>query len=436
MVVMIRRLSMFVPIGYKFILGFAVVVAAVAFSPAMVVALGYSQEMTNVFAYTVAMTTGLVVGWFLSKGLSRNISMITSSVEAISHGDLSQDISVKSKRFPDETTEMAASINMMVENLRQLVSHIRTASGQVSESVNTLTSSALEMNATTEEVAKALEQISHGAETQAEMAGKSSTLIHELAVSVELVAKRARESAQSARDTSTTAQQGTDLAKQTMEMMKDFLETTEYTGQQFAELNGKLRQVWKIADIIVEIARQTNMLALNASIEAVRAGEYGKGFAVVSEEVRKLADGTSKSAAEIIDLVALIKEDSQKVRETFATTSRQINEGKKKIDSTAGVFLSIVQTVQDTERKANSIADLSSMQTESTQKVVKAIDEITKVAEDNAASTEQVSAATEEQSAAMQEMAAASRELSTLAGDLLKTVERFKVYEQPGSDYE
>jgi methyl-accepting chemotaxis protein len=143
--------------------------------------------------------------------------------------------------------------------------------------------------------------------------------------------------------------------------------------------------------------------------------------------VRKLADGTSNSAAEIIDLVSLIKEDSTKVRDTFAASSRHINEGKKKLSSTATAFQTIVQTVQETERKANSIADLSSMQIDGAQKVVKAIDEISKVAEDNAAATEQVSASTEEQSAAMQEMAAASRELAVLARGLLKTVERFRV---------
>ena len=298
---------MYIPIGYKFILGILLVVAAVAFSPDMVIALGYSREMTSILAYAIALTTGLILGWVLSRRLSRNIGMITDSVEAISEGDLTREIEVRAMRFPDETTEMAASINLMTESLRQLVSQIRTASGQVSDSVNTLSTSTLEMNATTEEVAKALEQISHGAENQAEMAGRSSVLIHELAVSVELVAKRAKESAQSARDTTATAQQGTDLARQTMELMKEFLETVEYTGQQFAELNGKLQKVGKIADLIVEIARQTNMLALNASIEAVRAGEYGKGFAVVAEEVRKLADGTSSSAAEILDLVSLIK---------------------------------------------------------------------------------------------------------------------------------
>jgi len=427
---------LFVPIGYKFILGIVVVVAAVAFSPAVVKSLEYSPEMTNIFAYVVALTTGLLLGWILTKKLSRNIGVITSSMEEISNGDLSRDIELKTKLFPDETTAIAGSINTMAENLRGLVNRIRSASGHVAESAKTLSSTTLEVNATTEEIAKALEQISHGAEVQAEMSGRGSTLIHELAVSVELVAKRAKESSQSARDTTATAQQGTDLAKQTMELMKEFLNTVEQTGQQFSELNGKLQQVGKIADLIVEIARQTNMLALNASIEAVRAGEYGKGFTVVAEEVRKLADGTSRSASEIIDLVSLIKEDSVRVRDTFASSSRQINDGKKKINSTAEVFQSIVQTVMEAERKANSIADLSSMQSEGAQKVVKAIDEIAKVAEDNAAATEQVSTATEEQSAAMQEMAAASRELAQLSSELLKAVERFRLPEDLPEDDE
>jgi methyl-accepting chemotaxis protein len=427
---------MYVHIVYKFILSIAVVVAAVALSPGIVSIFGYSPEMSTVFSYAVAFATGLILGWLLTKGLTRDIKEITTSVEAISKGDLTTELTLKKKRFPDETDEMARSINLMAENLRNLVSQFRSASAQVSESTQSLFSTTFEVNASTEEIAKALEQISHGAELQAEMAGRGSTLIHELAVSAELVARKAKESSQSARDMTIVAQQGNDLVKQTMDLMIEFLDTVEYTGQQFAELNARLQQVGKIADIIMEIARQTNMLALNASIEAVRAGEYGKGFTVVAEEVRKLADGTSHSASEIIDLVTLIKEDSVKVRDTFAASSRQINEGKKKITSTAGVFQSIVQTVVEAERKANSIADLSSMQADGAEKVVKAIDEIAKVAEDNAASTEQVSAATEEQSAAMQEMAAASRELSALAAELLQSVERFRLSEKASTEYE
>ena len=424
---------MHIPIGYKFILGFVVVVATVAFVPALVRLLGYSPEMTNVLTYVVAMTIGLILGWVFSRTLSRNIGVITTTAEAISQGDLTRELTMRQSKFPDETQEMALAINLMAENLRSLVRHIREASTRVSESARTLSSSALEINASTEEVAQAIEQISRGAESQAEMVGKSSKVIHEMAISVELVAKRAKEAARAARETSTTAQRGVDLANDSLELTKNFFADVEQSGQQFAELNSKLQQVGKIADFIAEIARQTNMLALNASIEAVRAGEFGKGFAVVAEEVRKLSDGTSKSAAEIVDLIALLKEESHRVYDTFAESSRHIKEGKKNIDITADAFQAIVQTVVETERKANSIADLSQMQTDGAQKMVQAIDEIARVAEDNAASTEEVSAATEEQSAAMQEMVMASKELAGLAEELLHSVSRFRIPEEPSA---
>lgn len=415
------------PIGHKFILGFVVVVAAVAFAPALVRLLGYAPEITQILTYVVAMTIGLVLGWIFSKSFTRNISLLTSSAEAISRGDLTRDVKIRDSRFPDETHALSGSINSMVESLRDLVRHIRITSEKVSTSARTLSSSALEINASTEEVAQAIEQISRGADSQVEMVGRSSKLIHEMAISVELVAKRAKETAKAARETSATAQRGGELANDSLQRMKGFFETVEILGRRFGDLNGKLQQVGKIADVIGEIARQTNLLALNASIEAARAGEYGKGFAVVAEEVRKLADSSGKSAGEIIDLVAVIKEESGKVHDTIVESSRQVGEGKRNIDVTASSFKEILATVIETERKANSIADLSHMQTEGADKMVKAVDEIAKVAEDNAASTEQVSAATEEQSAAMQEMAMAAQELAKLSDELLQVVQRFRI---------
>jgi methyl-accepting chemotaxis protein len=264
------------------------------------------------------------------------------------------------------------------------------------------------------------------------MVTKSSRVIHEMAISVDLVAKRAREAAKAARDTSVTAKRGGELANDTLERMKDFYGSVELTGQLFLELNKRLQHIGKIADIILDISRQTNLLALNASIEAARAGEYGKGFAVVAEEVRKLADGTGTSATEIVELIASIKEDGQKVSETITESGRSIAAGKKNIDITAAVFKEILATVSETERRANSIADLSHMQNEGAGKMVEMVDEIARVAEDNAASTEEVSAATEEQSSAMQEMAAAARELAAMAEEMMRCVERFQVGEPDG----
>lgn len=272
---------MYVPIGYKFIMGFVMVVGAVAFAPDLVRQLGYAPEITSVFSYLVALTIGLVLGWIFSRGFTRNISRLTQSAEAISQGDLTRDVTLKESRFPDETHDLESSINQMVESLRDLVRHIRETSERVSESARTLSSSALEINASTEEVAQAMEQISRGADSQVELVGKTSALIRETAVSVELVAKRAREAAQAARDTSMTAQRGDELASDSLARMKEFFDNAETMGRRFIALNGKLQQVGRIADFIGEIARQTNMLALNASIEAARAGEYGKGLSLI-----------------------------------------------------------------------------------------------------------------------------------------------------------
>jgi methyl-accepting chemotaxis protein len=416
-----------IPIGYKFIIGFIVVVASVAFSPKLVSALGYSAEMSGILAYAVAMTCGLVLGWLFSKSFTSNIERLAESAESISRGDLTRDVVIRKSIIPDETHELAGLINLMVQNLRELVRHIKKTSGLLSESAREINSTALEINASTEEVAQAIESISRGAETQAEMVEKSSNTIREMAIAIDLVAARARETAKAARETSLTARQGSTLASDSLERMRNFFEHQETIAIQFSAFNNKLQKVGKIAEFIGEVARQTNLLALNASIEAARAGEYGKGFAVVAEEVRKLADGSAKSASAINEMIENLRDESRQVQNVIVQSSRTITEGKNNIDITASAFQEILKTVLETERKATSIADLSQMQLEGSEKMVKAVDEIAKVADDNAASTEEVSAATEQQLAAMQDMALATKELTQLAEELLNVVERFQV---------
>ena len=353
-----------IPIGYKFIIGFVVVVAAVAFSPQLVGLLGYSPEISSILGYVVALTIGLILGWLFSKGFTANFGRLTDSAESISRGDLTRDVTVRTSRIPDESHELAELINLMLQNLRELVRHIKRTSGQLTESAREINSTALEINASTEEVAQAIEQISRGAETQAELVEKGSKTIREMAVSIELVAARARETAKAARETSLTAQNGGALANDSLERMKEFFEQQELIGRRFDSFNSKLQKIGKVADCIGDVARQTNLLALNASIEAARAGEYGKGFAVVAEEVRKLADGSSQSAADISDMIENLREESRQVLEAISESSRSIKEGKKNIDVTASAFQEILKTVLDTERKASSIADLSMMQKE------------------------------------------------------------------------
>ncbi|MBV5336977.1 MAG: methyl-accepting chemotaxis protein, partial [Deltaproteobacteria bacterium] len=418
-----------VPLGYKFILGFVIVVAVVAFAPPVVTALGYSPGMTQLLTIVVALTVGLIMGWFFSRRFTRNIAMLTESAHEVSQGDLSSDIRLPPTRMPDETHELTSAINLMIQSLRDLVGHIRSSAVKLTGASREINGTAVEISTSTEEVARAIEQISHGAEIQAEQVERSSRIIKETAISIELVASRARESSRTARETTLTARRGSSQASDALILMKDFFVKVEELGTRFEQFNGRLQRVGKVADFIGEVARQTNLLALNASIEAVRAGEYGKGFTVVADEVRKLADSASHSAEEINELIETLRTESQKVHESLLDSSRTIQEGKKNVDITASAFGEIITSVQETERRANSIADLSQMQLEGSGKMVAAIDEIAKVADDNAAATEQVSAATEEQLVAMQDMALATRELTQLADELEQVVRRFNLEE-------
>ena len=318
---------MHIPIGHKFIIGFIVVVAAVAFSPRLVGLLGYSAEISSILGYVVAMTVGLILGWTFSKRFTANIGRLTAAAESISQGDLTHDVAIRHSILPDETHELARLISLMQQNLRDLVGHIKKGSGQLTKSAREINSTALEISASTGEVAQAIEQISHGAETQVVMVDKTSKTIREIAISIELVAARARETAKAARETSLTAQHGGSLAGESLERMKEFFDHQETIGQRFDAFNVKLQKVGKIAEFIGDVARQTNLLALNAAIEAARAGEQGRGFAVVADEVRKLAERTAQATLGITSMVDAIRQETGRAVSDMNQTVGAVDEG-------------------------------------------------------------------------------------------------------------
>ncbi len=416
-----------VEISYKFIVGFLVVVVSGVVVNLAVPYLKIPPEFQQTFSIACALVVGLIIGAFFSRVFAANIRRLTSAGDRISQGDLSEDIDLKEGSFPDETSDLAKAMNQIQGSLRTLVGDIRSIAFKVANSAQDLSGTSQEMSSSSQEVAGTIDQISKGAETQAEMVEESNRLFKEIAMSINLVAASAKKVAEAAHKTVETANSGSAQAGASLGSIRQVLAAVESSGQQMVNFIAQLQKISKFVEVINGIAQKTNLLALNATIEAARAGEYGHGFAVVAEEIRKLADSTTISAAEITSLVEGIRAEGQQVQAAMADVIEEMESGREAVDRTNQAFSAITQNAEGTRAKASSIAELAEQQNSSAERINRAIDEIDKVVSDNAAATEQVSAATQEQSASMEELARSAKELSTMSETLLQIVQRFKL---------
>ena len=422
-----------VEISYKFVIGFIFVVASVVFLNLLVPQMQVPEWTHQWITIIGALLVGLIFGWVFSKAFTANIGILTDSADRLSNGDLSRKVKLRKGLFSDETEDLQNSLNLVIDSLRNLVGQIRGSSVNVNESSLALAATAEEMTATSHEVAGSIEQISRGAETQAEMVERVSKVTKDMASEIELIASSASKLFQSSEETTMTARQGEKMATSALSNMKQVLGQVEENTEMIVSFSEQVQQIGGIIDVITNIAQKTNLLALNATIEAARAGEYGHGFAVVAEEVSKLADSTGESAGEITRLIEATREQSQKVHQSMAESIKSIDDGRQAIDVAGSSFAAIIDKAEAAQVKASHITELTGNQHTGAHAIVEAIEEIARVAEDNAASTEEVSAATEEQSASMEEMTFASQRLSKLADELLTSVSRFNLGADQGT---
>lgn len=416
-----------VEISYKFVVGFIVVVASVVLLNQLVPRTEIPVWTHQWITIIGALLVGLIFGWIFSKAFTANFKILNDAAERLSDGDLSRQVKLRQGIFSDETEDLANSLNLVVASLRNLVGHIRTSSVNVNELAVSQATTAEEMTATAHEVAGSIEQISRGAETQAEMVERASRVIREMAEQIDLIAASASDLSLSAEETTLAAREGEGMTATALVRLKQVLSQIEENGAMFVAFSDQVQKIGTIIDVITGIAQKTNLLALNATIEAARAGEYGHGFAVVAEEVSKLADSTSISAGEITRLIESTREQSVKVQHSMAESIKSIDAGREAVDITDGAFKAIIEKAEAAQLKSVSICNLTEQQRSGAHAIVAATEEIAKITEDNAASTEEVSAATEEQTASMEEMTFASQRLSRLADELLVSVSRFNL---------
>ncbi|MEW5787208.1 MAG: methyl-accepting chemotaxis protein [Pseudomonadota bacterium] len=344
----------------------------------------------------VALVLAGGVAWVLQRRLSSQLGAARQAVAAVTGFDLSGPIPVQGR---DEISELLRSLSAMQDRLRDVVLKVREGAGSL-ESISGDLSSA------SGEVARASRH-------QAESATGMAASMEELSVSIDQMSEHARESDRLARSSGEAAQGGREITLGAAREMGRIAEGARATQDIVTELGQLSGEITSIVNVIKDIADQTNLLALNAAIEAARAGEQGRGFAVVADEVRKLAERTASSTVQISDMIKRIQDGTTRAVAAMEGGVQQANQGEEMARQAGASIDQIAQRAEAVMRSVNEIQN--------------ALQEQSSAARDVAARVEQIAQMTETNSSSSQQTSSMARDVSGLAAHLHELVAGFRV---------
>jgi len=331
--------------------------------------------------------------------LKEQIKPIVEIIENLANGDFTEELELKND---DVLYELGLKINKMIRELRSALENVK-------EAIQSTASAAEQISSSSEEMAA-------GAQEQNIQVSEVSRSIEHMTRAIIDMSKNITEVAQMSQKSSQAAKQGTEKTNETKEGMNKIVQASQETAQIIASLTNKTDQIGEITKVIDDIANQTNLLALNAAIEAARAGEQGRGFAVVADEVRKLAERTTKATKEIAETIKSIQLEVKEADKSMANAKSSVYEGMKLTEE-------IDMTLQEIYKSAKSVSDLIDNIVASSQEQSISADEISKNIENIASVTEQSTSSTGQ-------IASAANNLARLTSNLEELFSRFKIGEK------
>jgi methyl-accepting chemotaxis protein len=353
------------------------------------------EIIINAVIIAGAIFFSLIISTLIARGVARTLSNVFDTMAAIADGDLTARSSITSL---DEMGMLGKEMNIMGEKLSGIISRL-------SDNSHSVSSAAIQMHSTAEQMSTSTEELAAQASTIA-------TACEEMSATSSEIARNCHSAANDSAKANDAAMMGAKVVDETVNVMSLIADRVRDTAKTVESLGSRSDQIGEIIGTIEDIADQTNLLALNAAIEAARAGEQGRGFAVVADEVRALAERTTKATREIGEMIKSIQTETKSAVSAMDEGVRQVEQGTSEAAKSGEALHHILEQIANVTNQVNQIAVAAEEQTATTMEINNNIQQITEVA--NITST------------SSHEEAATANELAKLAEELQRMVDQFK----------
>ncbi len=387
---------------------------------------GSNKILVNTLIVLLAVILlGSAVIVLFAKHISAPIKEISNAVDNVASGNLNiETIQIKNK---DEIGNLNDSFNIMVNNVNQFISSVKNSVNVVFNSSQMLENIVNESTSSINEVVASVGEIAECSSQQAKETENGVIRVKNLAERIALVTQLTIKTNDVAVETTNIGSRGLKAIELLSEKSLENNKATEKTSDIIMEVDKNSVEIGAITEAISQISEQTNLLALNAAIEAARAGEQGKGFAVVADEVRNLASQSSVSAAKVKELISGIQDRSKAAVKAIEDGKAIAKEQNKSVIEAKNIFVEILKSIEKITEDMRNIKIYSLEMENEKNEIVEVLETLSASTEENSAATEQVSATTEQQLASINQIATHTQDLNSLAEKLRVAVNAFQV---------
>ncbi len=352
--------------------------------------------------------------------------IVEEVVAGLAGGDLTGRYKERAK---GQIEDLKVSMNSSMDQLSQLLQAVQQQSVNIADSTTEMQQASEEMTNTTTEITASIAEISAGSGTQLKKVDEVSSLLQFMFESSKSVDEQADSIRQKSLDGTRISEKGTENVDDLVAKISEVLELSKSALEVAADLKNKSDNISAVNRIVQDIAKQTNMLSLNAAIQAAQAGDAGRGFSVVAEEIRRLAESAQKSLAEIDGVIGSVQKGSLETTEIVEKMSKLIISNKEKSEESKESFAQMSEQYKSTLAEAQLISDSTKKQSSGLEEIVRIVEEVVIIAEEAAAGTEEIATSTSQLSAGMASYTDRSRQVKEIVDELMSRLQLFKLEE-------